>query len=81
MSVLDMNYTVSVCLNNVAKATVCFCWTNLVSVIEVTNSNVKQWCTCLDCRSKPLTNMRRQKLTNKRYGDQTNQTTQKKCNS
>ena len=40
-SVLDVNYPISVCLNNVAKTTVCFCWTNLVSIIEVANSNVK----------------------------------------
>ena len=39
--VLDMNYSISVSLDNIAKSTVCFCWTNLVSVIEVANSNVK----------------------------------------
>ena len=28
-------------VNDVTKTAICFCWTNLVSVIEVTNSDVK----------------------------------------
>ena len=49
--VLDMNYSISVCLYNIAKSAVCFCRTNLVSIIEVANPNVKQRCPCLDCGS------------------------------
>mgnify|MGYP004636238785 CR=1 FL=1 len=49
-----MNDSSPFSIKNIAKCSICFCWTNFVFVIEVADSNGKELCSRLDCGSEVL---------------------------